>query len=85
VPLDKQAIYDSLGKTGRLVIISEEPRTGSWAGEVAALVAEEAFDMLDAPVKRVCAPDTPIPFSPGQERFWTPDEADLIKAVREIT
>ncbi|MEE8353534.1 MAG: alpha-ketoacid dehydrogenase subunit beta [Dehalococcoidales bacterium] len=85
VPLDKQAIYDSVGKTGRLVIISEEPRTGSWAGEVAALVAEEAFDSLDAPVKRVCAPDTPIPFSPAQERFWTPDEQDLIKAVREIT
>ena len=85
VPLDKQAIYDSVGKTGRLVIISEEPRTGSWAGEVAALVAEEAFDSLDAPVKRVCAPDTPVPFSPGQERFWTPDDQDLIKAVREIT
>ena len=85
VPLDKQAIYDSVGKTGRLVIISEEPRTGSWAGEVAALVAEEAFDSLDAPVKRVCAPDTPIPFSPAQERFWTPDDQDLIKAVREIT
>lgn len=85
IPLDKQAIYDSVGKTGRLVIMSEEPRTGSWAGEVAALVAEEAFDLLDAPIKRVCAPDTPIPFAPDMERFWTPDEQDLIKAVREIT
>ncbi len=84
VPLDKQAIFDSVGKTGRLVIISEEPRTGSWAAEVSATVAEEAFDNLDAPIKRVCAPDTPVPFTPGQEKFWTPDEDDLIKAVREI-
>ena len=85
VPLDTETIIGSVRKTGRLVIISEEPRTGSWAAEVAATVAEEAFDDLDAPVKRVCAPDTPIPFSPAQERFWTPDENDLIKAVKEIT
>ncbi len=85
VPLDKQAIFDSVSKTGRLVIISEEPRTGSWAAEVSATVAEEAFDYLDAPIKRVCAPDTPVPFTPGQEKFWTPDEDDLIKAVHEIT
>ncbi|MBL7165524.1 MAG: alpha-ketoacid dehydrogenase subunit beta [Dehalococcoidales bacterium] len=84
VPLDTQAIFDSVRKTGRLVIISEEPRTGSWAAEVSATVAEEAFDNLDAPIKRVCAPDTPVPFTPGQEKFWTPDEDDLIKAVREI-
>jgi pyruvate/2-oxoglutarate/acetoin dehydrogenase E1 component len=85
VPLDKQTILDSVRKTGRLVIMSEEPRTGSWAAEVSATVAEEAFDNLDAPIKRVCAPDTPIPFTPGQEKFWTPDQDDLIKVVREIT
>jgi len=84
VPLDKQTIIDSVKKTGRLVIISEEPRTGSAAAEIAATVAEEAFDFLDAPVKRVCAPDTPIPFSPALEKFWLPDENNLIKAVREI-
>jgi len=84
VPLDKQAIYDSLKKTGRLVIMDEEPKTGSAAAEIAALVAEEAFDLLDAPIKRVCAPDTPIPFSPVLEKFWMPDEEDLIKAVNEI-
>jgi len=84
VPLDKQTIIDSVKKTGRLVIITEEPKTGSAAGEIAAIVAEEALDFLDAPVRRVCAPDTPIPFSPVLEKFWMPDEEDLVKAVNEI-
>ncbi len=85
VPLDKQAIYDSLKKTGRLVIMDEEPRTGSAAAEIAALVADEGFDLLDAPIKRVCAPDTPIPFSPPLESFWMPDEENLMQAINEIT
>jgi len=84
VPLDKQAIINSVKKTGKLVIMDEEPKTGSAAGEISAIVAEEAFDHLDAPIKRVCAPDTPIPFSPILEKFWMPDEEKLIKAVTEI-
>ncbi len=83
VPLDKQTIIESVKKTGRLVIIDEEPVTGSAAGEIVAIIAEEAFDFLDRPIKRVCAPDTPIPFSPSLEKFWTPDEADLIKAITD--
>ena len=84
VPLDKQAIIDSVKKTGKLVVMTEEPKTGSAASEVAAIVAEEAFDFLDAPIKRVCAPDTAIPFGPVLEDFWMPDEEKLIKAVTEI-
>jgi len=84
VPLDKKAIIDSVKKTGRLVIMDEEPKTGSAASEIAAVVAEEAFESLHAPIKRVCAPDTPIPFSAVLEKFWMPDEEDLIKAVTEI-
>ena len=84
VPLDKQTIIDSVKKTGRLVIMSEEPLTGSAAGEISSIVAEEAFDFLDAPIKRVCAPDTPVPSSPVLEKFWVPDEEELIKAVTEI-
>jgi len=84
VPLDKLTIIDSVKKTGRLVVIDEEPKTGSSAGEISAIVAEEAFDSLDAPIKRVCAPDTPIPYSSVLEKFWMPDEDDLIKAVTEI-
>jgi len=84
VPLDKQAIINSVKKTGKLVVMDEEPKTASAAAEISAMVAEEAFDFLDAPIKRVCAPNTPIPFSPVLEKFWMPDEEDLIKAVTEI-
>ncbi len=83
-PLDKQTIIDSLRKTGRLVIMDEEPKTESASSEIAAIIAEEAFDYLDAPIKRVCAPDTPIPFSQALEKVWMPDEDDLITAVNEL-
>lgn len=83
-PLDKQTIIESVQKTGRLIILDEEPKTGSAAAEISAIVVEEAFDYLDAPIKRVCAPDTPVPFSPVLEKFWMPDEEKLIKAVNEI-
>ena len=85
VPLDKETIFNSVKKTGRLVIIDEEPKTGSAASCISALVAEELFDSLDAPIRMVCAPDTPIPYSPVLEKYWMPDEEDLIKAVKEIT
>ena len=84
VPLDKETIINSVKKTGKLVIMDEEPKIGSAASEISAVVAEEAFDFLDAPIKRVCAPDTPIPFSPVLEKFWMPDEENLIQAVTEI-
>ncbi|MCL5999281.1 MAG: alpha-ketoacid dehydrogenase subunit beta, partial [Chloroflexi bacterium] len=61
VPLDKELILASVRKTGRLVIAEEDNQTGGWAGNIAAMVAEEAFFYLDAPIKRVSAPDTPPP------------------------
>jgi pyruvate/2-oxoglutarate/acetoin dehydrogenase E1 component/TPP-dependent pyruvate/acetoin dehydrogenase alpha subunit len=84
VPLDMVTIAESVKKTGRLVIIDEEPKTGSFSADIIATVSEELFDYLKAPVKRVCAPDTPIPFSPVLEKIWMPDEQDLINAVMEI-
>jgi pyruvate/2-oxoglutarate/acetoin dehydrogenase E1 component len=84
VPLDKETIISSIKKTGRLIIMDEEPKTGSAAGEIAAIIADEAFDYMDAPIKRVCAPDTPVPYSPVLEDFWIPDENALIKAVSEV-
>ncbi|MBU2535808.1 MAG: alpha-ketoacid dehydrogenase subunit beta [Chloroflexota bacterium] len=83
-PLDKQTIIDSVKKTGKLVIMDEEPKTESASSEIAAIVAEEAFYFLKAPIRRVCAPDTPIPFSPALERAWMPDEENLIEAVTEL-
>ena len=66
------------------MIMDEEPKTESASSEIAAIVAEEAFDLLKAPVKRACAPDTPIPFSPALEKVWMPDEENLIAAVIEL-
>ena len=84
MPLDQDTIIESVKKTGKLVIIDEEPKTGSAASEISAVVAEEAMEYLDAPIKRVCAPNTPVPFSPVLEKFWMPDEEKLIKAINSI-
>jgi pyruvate dehydrogenase E1 component beta subunit len=83
-PLDRQAIVKSVKKTGRIVIVSEDCRTAGVGAEVAAVVAEKALDYLDAPVKRVCEPDTPIPFSPPLEQYVIPDEKRITKAIKEV-
>ncbi len=84
VPLDKEAIINSVKKTGRLVVVSEDCKTAGVTAEVAAVVAEEAIDYLDAPIKRVAEPDTPIPFSPPLEKSVIPNEQDVINAIKEI-
>lgn len=84
VPLDKQTILDSVKKTGRLVVFTEECQTGSFAGYVAAICADEAFDYLDAPIKRVNAPDTPVPYGVVLEDYWMPNENQLIAAIDEM-
>jgi len=83
-PLDKQAIIRSVKKTGRLVIVSEDCKTAGVSAEIAAMVAEEAVDYLDAPIKRVAEPDTPIPFSPPLEQYVIPDEKAIMKAVKKV-
>jgi pyruvate dehydrogenase E1 component beta subunit len=83
-PLDKQAIIGSVKKTGRLVIVTEDCKTAGVSAEIAAIVAEEAIDYLDAPIKRVAEPDTPIPFSPTLEQYVIPDEKAIVKAVKEV-
>jgi len=83
-PLDKQTIIRSVKKTGRIVIVSEDCKTAGVSAEIAAIIAEEALDYLDAPIKRVAEPDTPIPFSPPLEQYVVPDEKAIIKAVKEV-
>ena len=85
VPLDKDTIINSVAKTGRLVLMEEEPQNGSALALIGTIVAEEAYDSLRAPIKLVCAPDTPIPFSQVLEGFWMPNEDDLIGAINKIT
>jgi len=83
-PLDKKAIVKSVKKTGRMVVVTEDCKTVGVSAEIAAIVAEEALDYLDAPIKRVAEPDTPIPFSPSLEQFVIPNEKIIVKAVKEI-
>lgn len=83
-PLDREGILSAVQKTGRVVIAEEGCRTGGVGAEIAATIAEEALDYLDAPLKRVAALDSPIPFSIPLEEFIFPDEAKLIAAVREM-
>ena len=84
VPLDTRTILSSVRKTGRLVVLHEATRTGGFAGEVAAVVMEEAFADLKAPLRRVTGPDIPVPASPPLERFYIPDAAQVVSAVKEI-
>ena len=84
VPFDWNTVLESVKKTGRLVVVDEEPATGGWAAEVAATVSEKAFDYLDAPVARVTAPDTPVPFAPVMERYYLPDAAKIVRAVKQL-
>ena len=84
VPLDRDLILESVRKTGRLVVVEEDNITGGWAGDIAAMVAEEAFFWLDAPIKRVSAPDTPPPFAPVMEAFYVPSEERVIQAVKSL-
>jgi pyruvate/2-oxoglutarate/acetoin dehydrogenase E1 component len=84
VPLDKDLILESVRKTGRLVVVEEDNRTGGWAGDIAAIVAEEAFFYLDAPIKRVSAPDTPAPFAPAMEHFYVPSVERVVEAVKAL-
>jgi pyruvate/2-oxoglutarate/acetoin dehydrogenase E1 component len=83
-PLDEEAILASARKTNRVLVLTEEPLTGSVGGEVAARIAEKAFDWLDAPVARLAGPDTPVPYSPTLEDAWLPNVDKLVARVREL-
>ena len=84
LPLDKQTIVNSLKKTHKLLVVHEHVRTGGIAGEIAAVVMEEAFDELDAPVARVTSLDTPVPYSPPLEEFFLPNAEKVVKAARQL-
>ncbi|MFP4084994.1 MAG: alpha-ketoacid dehydrogenase subunit beta [Desulfonatronovibrio sp.] len=83
-PLDRDTVLSSVEKTGRLIVLHEATRTAGFGAEIAAVVMEEGFKYLKAPLKRVTGPDIPVPASPPLEKFYIPDENDLIQAAREI-
>lgn len=84
VPLDKDTILKSVEKTGRLVVVSEDVVTCGFASEIAAVVSENALFSLDAPIRRVSVPHTPIPFAPNNEIMVIPQEKDIIDAIRSV-
>jgi pyruvate dehydrogenase E1 component beta subunit len=84
VPLDRQTIISSVEKTGRIVIVSEDVLTCGVASEISAVVAENALFYLDAPVKRVSVPDTPIPFAPVMEQAVIPQEDRIIEEIKSV-
>ena len=81
-PMDDEAIIASVKKTNRCLVVHEAPRTGGIAGEITARVNELCFEWLDAPVRRVTAPDTPVPFSPPLEDYYLVQVEDIVKASR---
>lgn len=82
VPLDTARLLESVRKTGRLVVLHDATKFCGYGAEIAARVAEEAYDFLKAPIKRVAAPDIPVPFSPPQERFNRPSPQMVMEAIR---
>ena len=84
MPWDKPAVLDSVRKTSKVLVLHEDTRTGGFGAEIAATIAEEAFEDLDAPVKRIAAPDTPVPFSPPLEKAFIPQVEDVVTGLREL-
>jgi pyruvate/2-oxoglutarate/acetoin dehydrogenase E1 component len=83
-PLDLSTILESVRKTGRLIIASDDVKCGGIGSEIAAQVVEEAFDSLDAPILRVASPDMPIPFSPTLEQAYMPNAQKIIEAAKKL-
>jgi 2-oxoisovalerate dehydrogenase E1 component beta subunit len=84
IPFDRETVLESVKRTGKVLIVHEDNLTGGFGAEVAAIIAEDAFEYLDAPVRRVAAIDTPIPFAPPLEREYMPLEDDIVAAVRAL-
>jgi 2-oxoisovalerate dehydrogenase E1 component beta subunit len=82
--LDKDAILKSVKKTSKAILLHEASRTGGIGGELAAIIAEEAFEWLDAPIIRVASIDTPVPYSPPLEDYYLPQIKDVVEAARKL-
>ena len=83
-PLDREAIAQTVKKTNKVILLHEDTRTGGLAGELAAIINEEAFDDLDGPIVRITALDTPVPFSPPLEHYFLPKVEDVVREARKL-
>ena len=84
VPIDREAIAATVRKTNKVIILHEHSRTGGLAGEIAAIINEEAFDSLDGPIVRIAGLDSAIPFSPPQEHHYLPKLEDVVRESRRL-
>jgi pyruvate/2-oxoglutarate/acetoin dehydrogenase E1 component len=84
LPLDQEAVLSTAAKTGKVIVLHEATYTGGPGGEIAALIAERAFEYLDAPVVRVAAPDTPVPYAPTLEEYFLPNAEKVVKAIQAL-
>jgi pyruvate dehydrogenase E1 component beta subunit len=84
VPFDWTTVFESVQKTRKLIIVEESTLTGGWGAEVAARAGESCFGYLDAPIRRIAAQDTPVPFAPVMENFYVPSAARILAAAREL-
>ncbi|MBF6571049.1 MAG: alpha-ketoacid dehydrogenase subunit beta [Candidatus Binataceae bacterium] len=84
LPLDREAILDTARRTGKVLIVHEDRLTGGIGGEVAAIIAEHAFEHLDGPVRRLAALDTHVAFAPSMEEFILPNSNKIVRAIREL-
>ncbi len=83
-PLDTHTILESVRKTGKVLIAHEDTLTGGFGAEIAAIIAAEAFEFLDAPVRRIAAKDTPVPYGPLLENTMLPQESDIVAALAQL-
>ena len=83
-PLDREAITQTVKKTNKVILLHEDTRTGGLAGEIAAIINEEAFDDLDGPIVRITSLDTPVPFSPPLEHYFLPKVEDVVREARKL-
>jgi len=83
-PLDREAVGDTVKKTNKVIILHEATRTGGIAGELSAIINEDAFDHLDGPIVRVTSIDTPVPYAPPLEEYFLPQVDDVLKAARSL-
>src|SRR2546428_833523 len=84
VPFDWGTVFESVQKTGKLIVVEEDNLTGGWGAEVAARVADTCIGYLDGPIRRVAAPDTPVPFAPVMENFYVPSVENILAAAQTL-
>ncbi|MBA2494811.1 MAG: alpha-ketoacid dehydrogenase subunit beta, partial [Acidobacteria bacterium] len=83
-PLDKEAILATVKKPNRVLVLHEASLTGGIGGEISAIIADEAFEWLDAPIIRVASIDAPVPFAPQMEDYYLPQVSEIVEACRKL-